>query len=49
MTLFDDINKKSKGTLWFAGQGTDRRWQMKRDMLSPAWTTRWSDVPTVRA
>lgn len=49
MTLFDSINKKSKGTLWFAGQGTDRRWQMKRDMLSPAWTTRWSDVPTVRA
>lgn len=49
MTLFDDINKKSKGALWFAGQGTDRRWQMKRDMLSPAWTTRWSDVPTVRA
>lgn len=49
MALFDDINTKSKGALWFAGQGIDRRWQMKREMLSPAWTTRLSDVPIVHA
>ncbi|WP_275235509.1 DUF4113 domain-containing protein, partial [Pantoea ananatis] len=23
-------------------------WKMKRDMLSPAWTTRWSDIPVAR-
>ncbi|WP_313679989.1 DUF4113 domain-containing protein [Pantoea vagans] len=21
---------------------------MRRDMLSPAWTTRWSDIPVAR-
>ncbi|WP_428329356.1 DUF4113 domain-containing protein [Pantoea ananatis] len=21
---------------------------MKRDMLSPAWTTRWSDIPVAK-
>ncbi|MCS3424348.1 DNA polymerase V [Rahnella sp. BIGb0603] len=49
MTLFDEINDKGKGTLWFAGQGISRDWQMKREMLSPAWTTRLSDVPVARA
>ncbi|HBS9608424.1 TPA: DUF4113 domain-containing protein, partial [Klebsiella pneumoniae] len=23
-------------------------WQMKRDMLSPAYTTRWRDIPVAR-
>ncbi|HDW0184638.1 TPA: DUF4113 domain-containing protein, partial [Enterobacter kobei] len=23
-------------------------WQMKRDMLSPAYTTRWKDIPIAR-
>ncbi|MBA3121885.1 DUF4113 domain-containing protein, partial [Duffyella gerundensis] len=23
-------------------------WKMKREMLSPAWTTRWSDIPKAR-
>ncbi|MBZ9505090.1 DUF4113 domain-containing protein, partial [Escherichia coli] len=23
-------------------------WQMKREMLSPAYTTRWTDLPVAR-
>ncbi|MGF7445937.1 DUF4113 domain-containing protein, partial [Klebsiella michiganensis] len=23
-------------------------WQMKREMLSPAYTTRWSDIPAAK-
>jgi DNA polymerase V len=49
MALCDDINQKHRGTLWFAGQGVQRSWQMKRDMLSPAWTTRLQDVPIAKA
>ncbi|WP_413081358.1 DUF4113 domain-containing protein [Yersinia alsatica] len=25
-----------------------RAWQMKREMLLPAYTTRWSELPLVR-
>ena len=49
MSIIDGINKKGgKGTLFFAGQGINPHWQMKREMLSPRYTTRWSDIPTVR-
>lgn len=50
MAVVDHINHTGKGRVWFAGRGTDSRagWQMKRDMLSPAWTTRWSDIPVAR-
>jgi DNA polymerase V len=49
MTLLDQLNaKEGKGTLYFAGQGIQQQWQMKRDMLSPRYTTRFSDLPVVR-
>lgn len=45
MTVLDDLNaKRGKGTLYFAGQGIQTGWQMKRDMLSPRYTTRYSDL-----
>ena len=49
MTLMDRLNKQGRGTLYFAGQGVQPAWQMKREMLSPCYTTRWSDLPIVRA
>ncbi|WP_373329943.1 Y-family DNA polymerase [Cronobacter turicensis] len=49
MSLMDKLNQKGRGTLYFAGQGIQQSWQMKREMLSPCYTTRLSDVPTVRA
>jgi len=49
MTLMDTLNKQGKGTLYFAGQGVQQSWQMKREMLSPRYTTRCTDLPVVRA
>lgn len=49
MEVLDELNKKDgRGTLYFAGQGIQQQWQMKRDMLSPRYTTRYSDLPVVR-
>lgn len=45
MAVLDKVNNSGLGKLWFAGQGTAQEWQMKREMLSPAWTTRWQDIP----
>ena len=49
MTLLDKLNKQGRGTLYFAGQGVQQAWQMKRQMLSPCYTTRLSDIPVARA
>ncbi len=48
MSVLDKVNGSGLGKLWFAGQGTQQDWQMKREMLSPAWTTRWSDIPVAK-
>ena len=48
MQVLDRINHSGKGRVWFAGEGTDRLWSMKREHLSPAYTTRWEDLPVVR-
>lgn len=48
MTVLDKVNNSGLGKLWFAGQGTAPEWHMKREMLSPAWTTRWKDIPVAK-
>lgn len=48
MKVLDGINQSGLGNVWFAGQGVNTEWNMKREMLSPAWTTRWSDIPVAR-
>ncbi|WP_433647504.1 Y-family DNA polymerase [Kosakonia pseudosacchari] len=49
MEVLDQLNAKDgHGTLYFAGQGIQPQWQMKRDMLSPRYTTRFSDLLVVR-
>lgn len=45
MAVMDRLNKDARGTLFLAGQGIDTGFQMKRQWLSPAYTTRWSDLP----
>lgn len=45
MKVLDSINQSGLGNVWFAGQGVDTEWKMKRGMLSPAWTTCWKDIP----
>lgn len=48
MRVVDGLNQSGKGKLWFAGQGIQKSWEMKREMLSPAYTTRLSDLPVAR-
>lgn len=48
MRVVDGLNQSGKGKLWFAGQGVNKTWAMKREMLSPAYTTRFSDLPVAR-
>ncbi|ORJ22965.1 DNA polymerase V subunit UmuC [Rouxiella silvae] len=48
MKILDDINHSGLGNVWFAGQGINTEWKMKRDMLSPGWTTCWADIPKAR-
>lgn len=48
MSVVDRINASGKGKVWFAGQGVQKTWAMKREMLSPAYTTRWTDLPLIR-
>jgi len=45
MKVLDRINHSGLGKVWFAGRGIAPEWQMKRDMLSPSYTTKWSDLP----
>jgi DNA polymerase V len=48
MRVVDGLNQSGKASLFFAGQGIQKSWSMKRDMLSPAYTTRVSDLPLAR-
>ena len=45
MKALDGINHSGLGRVWFAGRGIAPDWQMKREMLSPAYTTKWTDIP----
>ena len=45
MNVLDTINNSGKGKVWFAGRGIAPAWTMKRDMLSPAYTTQWDSIP----
>lgn len=48
MRVFDQINEKmGRGTLSFAAERMHRQWQGKSTRRSPAYTTRWEDIPRV--
>ena len=49
MATLDRINlKMGKGTMKMASDGIEQSWQMKTESKSPAYTTRWSELPVVR-
>ncbi|HCG7257523.1 translesion error-prone DNA polymerase V subunit UmuC [Vibrio alginolyticus] len=48
MSVLDTINQNGAGKVFFAGQGTKKDWSMKREHLSPAYTTRWDQLPRVK-
>jgi DNA polymerase V len=50
MQVVDQINRCGLGRVHFAAQGMkpNRDWSMRRNRLSPAYTTRWQDIPIVK-
>lgn len=49
MTAIDHINARmGRGTVRFATEGFGHGWAMRQAFRSPAYTTRWGDLPQVR-
>jgi len=48
MAVMDRLNSYQRGTLFIAGQGVNPSYQMKREMLSPRYLTRWEELPVVK-
>lgn len=49
MGVLDDINlKMGRGTVRLARESAQSGWEMRRQFLSPYYTTRWDDLPRVR-
>ncbi len=50
METMDEINRRwGRGAIFHASEGIEQDWRMRRDRLSARFTTRWSDIPLVRA
>lgn len=48
MQVIDRANAQwGCGTLRLASEGVSKPWQMRRERVSPAYTTRWEDLPRV--
>lgn len=49
MKVMDSINRRyGKGNVFLASQGIKQHWAMSRQMKSPGYTTRLSDLPLIR-
>ncbi|WP_137169651.1 translesion error-prone DNA polymerase V subunit UmuC [Marinomonas sp. FW-1] len=47
MNVVDKINHSGLGNVFFASQGVSPQWAMKREHLSPRYTTKWDELPKV--
>lgn len=49
MALIDGMNKSfGCGTIRMAAEGMKKPWQMKQELRSPRYTTRWDELPAAR-
>jgi DNA polymerase V len=48
MQVMDRINHSGRAKVFFARQGIEKSWTMKREHLSPAYTTHWNGLIRVR-
>lgn len=49
MQCLDAINKRfGNGTAQLAGEGIEPKWAMRREFLSPQYTTNWRHIPKIR-
>lgn len=50
MEALDQINGRwGRNTLQYAAAGLDKPWSMKQQYKSPSYTTRWDELPVVKA
>ncbi len=50
MEALDRLNQRyGRNTVVIASAGTSRSWGMRRECMSPCYTTSWSDVPVAQA
>ncbi|BCT69546.1 Y-family DNA polymerase [Nitrosospira sp. NRS527] len=50
MEAMDALNRRyGRNTVAIASAGTTRAWGMRRECMSPCYTTSWSDVPVAQA
>lgn len=48
LTLLDDINQRwGRGTLRFLAEGLVQPWRMRRERMTPGYTTNWRELPVV--
>lgn len=48
MSVLDQINQKyGRSIIRLAAEGYSKPWALRAELKSPAYTTRWSDVPQV--
>jgi DNA polymerase V len=49
MKCLDSVNHRyGDSTLKIATQGHDEKWQMRREFLSPQYTSQWRDIPKIQ-
>ncbi len=49
MSVFETINQKyGSQTIRLAAEGYSKPWAMKAQLKSPAYTTRWAELPLVK-
>lgn len=48
MAVLDDINQRGLGRMFLTGESLKSFWNMKREYLSPSYTTKWADIPKVQ-
>lgn len=49
MQVIDKINRGQMGKVYFTARGRDtREWMMKREQLSPQYTTALADLPVAK-
>ncbi|HFQ5220393.1 TPA: Y-family DNA polymerase [Vibrio vulnificus] len=49
MSVYDSLNQRyGPDTLFLGAQGIAQKWGMRREMLTPHYTTKWQDLPVIK-
>lgn len=48
MKVLDNINQRyGRDSAFFVAQGIDEKWAMRRELLTPQYTTNWNHIPNI--